>query len=274
MIKDLKNIKVFFVDLDGTLIDERREQISPTNLQAIHNLQKNGIVILSTGRMGKSLFKYMKLTKVPYAVAANGAQIIDRNGNILRSKTLNDKTIQYILAFAKKNKLTFKVNDEKKAYGARSLLSRLVCKILHYKIVKNTDNNFRGLYKIVLWGKSRFKIKHLINSLKKSNLDTSIVSSEHGFTIEITNCEATKGLGNQFVWKNLLEIHNIQETAHIGDSMNDSTVIGFVGTFIAMKNAPKQLIKLADYLGPHYRRGGFAKMINGYNDYQLKKLKN
>ncbi len=271
MTNELAKIKVFFIDLDGTLLDEKHREISPTNLQAIHKLQKTANVILSTGRMGQNLTKYIKLTKVKYAVAANGAQILDSDGKIIWSKMLDQKTIKFVFEFAHKNGLSFKVDDEKIAYGVKGFLSGWISRALDYKISKHRNFDSKGLYKIVLWGKSKRKIKHFINDLKKILVNASLVSSTRGYTIEITHKQATKGFGNEFVWKNLLHIKDIKQTAHIGDSMNDSTVIGFVGIFVAMANSPRFLIKLADYVGPHYKNAGFAKLINSQ---QLKKLRN
>lgn len=271
MTKELTNIKVFFIDLDGTLLDEKHHEISPTNLQAIHKLQKKANVILSTGRLGQNLSKYMKLTKVKYAVAGNGSQIVNSEGKVLWSKPIDQKTVKFVLDFAKKTGLSFKVDDGKTAYGVKGIISRLICRLLRYKILKHRNFDLRGIYKLVLWGKNKYKMQRFVKKLKKVLVNASLVTSTRGYTIEITHHQATKGFGNEFVWKQLLHINDIKKTAHIGDSMNDSTVIGFVGMMVAMKNSPRDLIKIADYVGPHYKKGGFAKLINGYKLKRVKK---
>lgn len=272
MVLDFTTIKAVFIDLDGTLLDEKNDHISTANLQAIHKLQKVTNVILSTGRMGQNLNKYLKITKVKYAVAANGSQIIDAHNNeIIWSQVLDSKSVNFALEYAKNHGLAFKFNDEKTAHGVKGLLSKIVCKVLGYKVVKSRHLKTQPIYKLVLWGKSKRKISKLAQQLKKILTNTSIVTSTRGYTMEITHFQATKGHGNQYIWKNLLQIHDIKKTVHIGDSMNDSTVIGFVGNLVVMKNSPSSLIKVADYLGPHYKNGGFAKILRGYD---LKPLKN
>ena len=42
-IKDMKNIKVIFIDIDGTLADED-SLISTENKEALKNLEKKGII--------------------------------------------------------------------------------------------------------------------------------------------------------------------------------------------------------------------------------------
>ena len=44
-------IKIAFFDVDGTLIDMEKKQITPTTLDLLHRLQTNGIrICLATGR--------------------------------------------------------------------------------------------------------------------------------------------------------------------------------------------------------------------------------
>ena len=47
----MKNIKIIFFDIDGTLIDIEKKQISENTLKALTELKKNGIrICIATGR--------------------------------------------------------------------------------------------------------------------------------------------------------------------------------------------------------------------------------
>ncbi|WP_161565682.1 HAD hydrolase family protein [Mycoplasma sp. ATU-Cv-508] len=117
----------------------------------------------------------------------------------------------------------------------------------------------------MVWGKRRGKIKRLTEQLRMLVPSASVVNSTRGWTIEVTDQKATKGLANRYVWEKLLRIKKIEQTAHVGDSLNDSTVVGHVGHLIALKNADPALKKMASILGPDFRNGGVAKVLAGKN---------
>lgn len=116
--------------------------------------------------------------------------------------------------------------------------------------------------KFVLWGKTRKNMNKLLEELKLILPNATLVTSAHGFTIEITHIDATKGKGNEFIAKNYLKIPK-ENTMHIGDTMNDSTAVGHVGILVALDNAVKELKVLTPYRGPSYKKGGVAKVLNG-----------
>ena len=261
-----KNIDVFFIDLDGTLLDEKakngKHTISEKNINAIKEISKTKNVVISTGRMGTSVAGYMKDTGVKYAVCANGALVIDDKGKVYKDDKLTIKQTLLLVDFAKKNKLTFKVDAIPEAFGARGFFAKQMSTRSgfaprdHYNLDVHKE-----YYKIVMWGKLRCKNEKLIEKMKDEIEGLSIVTSANGWTIEVTNEKSTKGLGNMKVAQ-LLKVEDKKKLIHIGDTMNDSTTIPYM-RFVAMGNAKKNLKSMTKFIGPSYKNGGVAEIING-----------
>lgn len=261
-----KGIKIFFIDLDGTLLDikgSHTHNISEENIKAIKEAQKNGVhVVVSTGRSGSQAEKYLKLIDYKYAVTGNGSIIL--NGNkIVREIKMSLRQSLLIIDFAKKHGLVMKVDDSRVGYGAFKWIQSFITSKMNFNPVKHFNLEMhREYHKIVLWGKTKKKMKNLAELLSKEVEGISIVSSGNGWTLELSHESATKGSGNLYVAEKFFGITNKNEMAHIGDSMNDSTVVKDM-RLIAMKNSDKNLKALTKYIGPHYKRAGVAKVLKG-----------
>ena len=261
----MKKIKVFFIDLDGTLLDVKTKvgyDISIKNKEAMKKIEKKGIhIVISTGRSGVQAKKYLDQIDYDYAVTGNGSVILKKD-KIIKSIKIDLKQSMLLIDFAKKHGLVFKVDDNREGYGAFSFLQKFITKNRRFIPLPHFNLDLhKKYYKMVFWGKSRRKISKLRDLMEKQFSGVSLVLSSKGWIIEVTNKEATKGLANLYV-ANLLGIHNKYEMAHIGDSMNDYTVLGKM-RLIAMKNSSKQLLKKADFIGPSYRNSGVSKILNG-----------
>lgn len=81
------------------------------------------------------------------------------------------------------------------------------------------------------------------------DISTHIVSK--GYSIEISDINANKGIGDRFVC-DLLNI-DYKEAVHLGDSGNDVVTQKYLGGFVAMKNSTKNIRQKADYVGYSYK---------------------
>lgn len=255
--------QAFFIDLDGTTLDRIRKKISKKNIDAIREKNKFYPVIISTGRaFGNKVKKLMKLIDIKYAICQNGAIIVDKNENILLDIKLEKQQIIQITKMVEKHNLVFTINSEFKIYSNKKIL--FLCRLLFrkkFKKINNLDIDNIHVNKIVLAGKNRKKIQKIYEIVKDQLNNVSMKMSAHDLIIEITHKNATKGNGAKFV-SNLLNI-DIKKTVHIGDSQNDTTTLNVVGALIAMKNSSNKLLDVATHIGPSYRHGGLAKVLNG-----------
>lgn len=265
-----QNIKVFFIDLDGTLLDIKNKyslDISNENKESMKKVISQGKhIVVSTGRSGYQAKKYLDKIECEYAVTGNGS-IILQNNKIIKSIKIGLKKSLLLIDFAKKNKLVMKFDDSIIGYGSFGKVQSYITKKMNFKPVKNFNVDMHKQYhKIVLWGKTKRKMKKIGIELSKTINGISIVSSSHGYTLEISDEKATKGLGNLFVANKMG--FNKDQIMHIGDSMNDSTTIPFM-RLVAMKNSAKELKLMAKFHGPHFKKSGVAKILNG--DYEHNK---
>lgn len=259
------NPKAAFIDLDGTLLDKgfwHYARPSKENIDVIRKIGKQFPIVLSTGRSAdKQIIHLLKILDLKYAVCQNGSLIIDYQSNILKNIKLDNDTVRIIAQKTVEAKLTFSINSTGEIYGNKwktwwiSRFSNLKPKPFSVAKLPKT-----GVNKILIIGFSKREVRNFAKQLEIDHPECSIKVVGRNWAIEVTDKSATKGLGNSFIAKEYLKI-DPRETLHIGDSMNDSSVIGHMGKLIAMGNSYKDFKKIADEVGPNKKRGGVAKIL-------------
>ncbi|QSF13757.1 Cof-type HAD-IIB family hydrolase [Mycoplasma sp. Mirounga ES2805-ORL] len=264
----INNIEGYFIDIDGTLLDDPETgTISKGNIEYLKELQKLKPVIPSTGRSPKGFVpELMKAINAPYAVCSTGAIIIDNNENIIIKKIIDHKLAEEILKYFMLRELYIIINGSGSIYFKdrfnwhERAWEKLFSKEKYSKInIENQDVN-----QLLVFGLSIEKTKELKEIIEEKwpSLSCQIVS--HGYSLEITSAEATKGKGNKHVAE-LLGI-NIKNCVHIGDSDNDASALPETGFLIAMANSQLNLKDKAHYIGYDYMDSGLAKTIREFED--------
>ena len=83
--KDMKDIKIIFFDIDGTLIAMDKDTISDKTLEALKRLQANGIKLcLATGR-GPMLVPHFDGVEFDAFLTYNGSYCYDHEGTLYRN---------------------------------------------------------------------------------------------------------------------------------------------------------------------------------------------
>ncbi|UVD81565.1 HAD family hydrolase [Mycoplasma iguanae] len=258
--------KAVFIDLDGTLLDRgfwHYARISNKNIEAIHRIKEKFPVVISTGRsLNDQTKKIIQLLGINYAVCQNGSVIIDKDFNYLRNIVLDNDLVKAIAQKVEEWKLTFSINSTNEIYGNKTK-TYLISKFSHLIPEKfaNAKIPLNGVNKLLIIGFSKIKIKKFAKYLENNFNGITVKIVGRNWAIEVTDKNATKGLANAFVAKKYLKI-DPKETIHIGDSMNDSTVIGHMGKLISMKNSIKKFKKIAHEVGPNRKNGGVAKILS------------
>ncbi|MGL5732872.1 MAG: Cof-type HAD-IIB family hydrolase [Metamycoplasmataceae bacterium] len=255
-------VQCFFIDLDGTSLDYKRRYISDLNANKIKEINKKTPVIISTGRSYSSKVKdIMKQLDIKYAICQNGAIIADSKGKILQDIIIDSQMVSLIKDIAIKHNVFIIPNSEYKVYTNNWYLKpfRWFNKKHYFKLM-DFDPNLK-YNKIVLAGCSKKKLYKIFLELKQEFPLLSFKISGNDLVIEITDSKATKGLAAVFVTK-LLKVE-ATKSVHIGDSMNDTSTINYLGALIAMENSSQHLLNVATHVGPDYRNGGLAKILDG-----------
>ncbi|MBU4691278.1 Cof-type HAD-IIB family hydrolase [Mycoplasma zalophi] len=254
--------QAIFIDLDGTLVDLKNNNISTMNINTIQNINKKIPCFISTGRgFNKNLLEMTNMLGLNYGVAQNGAIIFDKVGNIIKKYTINKSSYLNIVDLLSKEKFSFFVNSQKIIYSD-TLMSRIIKFFKkEYTVQKNSQaKNIDDVTKILVISSKKNKLTELKNKLLKEFIDVNVVSIGNNRALEITDINATKGKANSFICS-LINIDPLK-AIHIGDSMNDASSVNHLGGLIAMKNSNQELKNIATEIGFNYKKSGVAKTLN------------
>lgn len=272
------DIKIIFVDLDGTLTTTKdKHNLFIEDKLALKRAQKAGIyVVITTGRSRQDVKKIWNQLYLDFhadIVSYSNGSVIEnlKTGEIIVNELIEkddfSKLIEYI--FEHKN-WYFKLTNVKNLFKTSKM--NFIDKFITKKeIIKIQDdfNNFKidytkNLNKVGIFHSfSKKETTKTINDLKQKFPNLEIVTSgSKGIYIEITNKGVNKG-------KSALEIlgHlNIEPSnaMAIGDSMNDYSIFKVVNFSVAMKNADDNLKEVAKYETDTVKNKGVSKILEKY----------
>ena len=203
-------------------------------------------------------FRSLKF-KVPYIIGASGALIKDQNGQVIRKKTIDPETVKHIIEVLNKHDVLYCIlTSDNKWYKVPSVrhndyLQGDTRKFITVKgnPIKQLGNDITEILQIVPYidpsnDEHRGKLKAIEQDLQ--NLKVSISSSSKRL-LEIGPEGINKGEAIKFLCK--LLGWDLEKTFGFGDSRNDTDTAKEVGTFIAMPNAPAELLELATSIAPN-----------------------
>lgn len=279
-------VKLIAVDLDGTLLNEEN-RISDKNVEAIKFAQKNGFeVVVATGRAhfdAQILFKDTGIKT--WIIGANGATIHQPNGELFHSVPINKDIAVDALRWLEKEKFYYEVSSNHSIYTpqiGRELLAIEMDRIKSAnpdvsneelqsaaeKQYSQTGFSFIQSYKELIEDEIdiynilafSFHEEKLRNGWKKFELQkdlTIVKSANHNFELEDKN--ASKGNALKILAENL----NIEmaDTAAIGDSFNDLSMLKIAGRSAAMGNADPEIKKACHEVALSNDENGVAQFI-------------
>lgn len=275
--------------MDGTLLNEAR-QVSTGNAETLKQMQQEGKpVIIATGRDYYEACVPLKKVglEVP-VISANGAQIHDETGNLLKEEPLNREQVKATMAILRKHSIYFEVYSSKAVYSDQVKQGLAVV----IDVLKSTGANLTDV-EMMQHAKERFEIgavkeiasyeslieenetilKLLAFTLDKQKLNQAAeeirkyeqisVSSSAADNLEITHVNAQKGEALQW----LCERYNlpIQEIVAIGDNGNDLSMFAKTPLSVAMENAPAYIKEQAVYETKSNELDGVAHAIAYFN---------
>ena len=276
MKKIWDKVKIVFIDLDGTLIDDFKDgvyDISERNRKAVNSKNQKRHIIVSTGRSGLFAEQFLSKIDYTYAITGNGALIL-KEKKIIKKINMSIKTTLLLIQFVRENNLLIKVDAEINIYGCYSWIHRFFIKMANFVPLANFNLDVqKEYYKFIICGKSKKRMLEIQKEIKKLIPNISVVSSHGGWILEISHKNATKGKANSYVARKFYGITKREEMIHIGDSMNDSTCLEYMNV-IAMKNSTKDFYSLTKLKGPDYKNGGVAKILAGEFTFEEERIEN
>lgn len=265
----LENIKIVFIDIDGTLVNKRKRVTLKTRKSIKRIVDKGIYVVISSGRdIHHTIDKSRRALASPIIISSNGSEIYDysKQETIFIDKIEEDK-IKKAWNYCNKNEIGLII---------KSISGKYINK---YLIGKDKESgilitNFKELKKIVFSQivfvsndiEKILKAKKYIQSLglsvtnySESFLDNSISDR---YRLDINNKNVSKG---EAVTK-LLKYLNIkkEESLCFGDFINDIDMFKACGVKVAMENACDSLKEKADYITSSNNNNGVAVFLNEY----------
>lgn len=266
----MKEIKLIACDLDGTLLNAKKE-ITAENIEAIKKL-KEALFVVATGRPLDGIKKInttLGLNKENcYSICYNGAVIVENSTHkIIAKDTIPYSYIKEVYDYALINNLNFHafmdngdlITNEKNPYTlVEETINHIEAKIVDI----NKINPSQEFIKCMIVS-SEENLDKIIDKIPSSLKEKMNVSRSSKIFLEFQNPKTNKGLG----LKKLAQFLNIsiENTMAIGDADNDKSMLEEAGIAVLMENRFKGLDSYADFITKSNEESGVAYAIKHFN---------
>ncbi|MGE6556304.1 Cof-type HAD-IIB family hydrolase [Exiguobacterium artemiae] len=278
-------MRLFAIDLDGTLLDSTH-MISDRNAKAVKDRQKNrDIVVITTGRAAFDAAHLLRIHQLDCPIiGSNGAELrTEHEGTTIRkntyvplseSKAILDNLLkknvylqiyledEILLTFDAMDRLMKQINDEQRinpSFQADAFLQSVQPQLTQYGIREVTDFlnvDFAKIMKYMIVSPNATVLKQIQNDLSSQSCT---VTSSGPFNLEVTASGSDKGIAlQQFAdWMGI----PLTATIAIGDHHNDLPMFRMAGKSIAMGNADDTVKRLATDETGHHDEDGVAMAL-------------
>lgn len=264
--------KLVAVDIDGTLLNSKGE-LTLNVKNTVEEAFKEGFVFTPCTGRGPIPLKAVtdKFDVDMPLICFNGAQVIKgKSGEIIYESPLSKEDAMFVynegvkrgvgvVLWTLDNKLAFnEMNEHTNHYLKNSGYSKD-----DIYLVEEHMELFDERIAKVLWQDDPKKIDdYIVQGRELLQGRKAVCATSQNFLLEFTHEEATKAKGIE----HLAMSYNIkrEETIAIGDGLNDIAMIEYASLGVAMGNAHKDVIKVADYIAPTNDEDGVAYIINKY----------
>ncbi|MBQ7221078.1 MAG: HAD family phosphatase [Synergistaceae bacterium] len=268
--------KLVAFDLDNTLLNTKKE-VTPETLRVLEKAAGLGIEIVPvTGRAWLGVTENVKSMKfVRYAVTLNGAEIVDVKNNTVIAEALMPPERGITLC---------RVIDELPvvydciADGVRLMNRRCYDSVesvttgaWQTKIIRDSAEPVDDVAAVLAKsrGIQKMQIYTLDAELRESLLKAlpvvfpkALFTSSVPNNIEINDPKANKGDGLKYI-ADYLKIP-VSATMAFGDGLNDITMIQSAGIGVAMGNACREVLEIADHVTSDCDHDGVAEGIKTF----------
>ncbi|PPE06028.1 Cof-type HAD-IIB family hydrolase [Williamsoniiplasma lucivorax] len=275
------NIKAIVIDIDGTLLTNKRI-ISPLTKKALIEAQEKGIkIILASGRPTPGMMRFAKELELDknngFLVSYNGAVATNLQTNeILFSKTLSATMAAEIIQHLKKFDLVTMVykddyvcveNAYPKPIAFRDVKLEVVryeahgCNMLVSEVKDLVEFANYPMYKILSAGDPAY-LKEIEQELKAPFIGKANSMFTSDFFFEYTDI----GIDKAYALDNFLPQLGInpENLMAIGDGQNDMSMIQYAGVGVAMGNAKPEVQNVADFVTKTNDEDGIVHALEQY----------
>ncbi|HGH7757214.1 TPA: HAD-IIB family hydrolase [Streptococcus agalactiae] len=274
-------IKAVFFDIDGTLLNDRKN-VQKSTIKAIRNLKDQGILVgLATGRGPSFVQPFLENLGLDFAVTYNGQYIYSRS-EIIYTNQLSKTTVYRLIRYAGARRREISLGTASGLLGSgiiglgTSRLGQIVSSLVPRKWAKAIERSF----------------KHLIRRIKPQNIDSLMIilrepiyqvvlvategeseriqkqfprvklTRSSPYSMDVISEEQSKVKGIERVGQRYG--FDLSEVIAFGDSDNDIEMLSQVGIGVAMGNASQQVKENARYTTADNNDDGISKALAHY----------
>lgn len=248
----MKDIKIIFFDIDGTLISMDQKDMSEKTKQTLRKLRENGIKIcIATGR-GPLAMPHFDGIEFDLFLTYNGSYCYDAEGKAIFSNAIPSDDVQKLIQNATKMKRPISVatKDRMASNGKDADLVR-------YYAFGNNEVEVADDFEQV----AKQEVYQLLMSATKEDYDTILtgvkkakITAWWDRAVDIIPANGGKGIAIEHVLK--YYGYDKSQSMAFGDGNNDIQMLEAVGTGVAMENASEDLKAIADDFCPHVAQDG------------------
>lgn len=265
----MKDIKIVFSDLDGTIVREDNT-LSPATIGIIKKLNNRGIPFIPcTGRSFDDMRSAFPNDLHVSAILLNGALYCDEQGKMLKENALSKEQVKRICNVIKTYDLpmTLFAKNCIYLYGNISMMDACVRAFFSdggpmYTGITHHIDDLSLIHEDIM----KIESVSLSNEIRLSCMEALrkyedlLVSSALSFNLEVTSKQVHKAS----MIKTVLEAYGIEESyAYMfGDSDNDIQIFQNFTNVIAVENASEHIKALAKEIIPSCAEDGVASYLN------------
>ncbi|MDD3171485.1 MAG: tagaturonate epimerase family protein [Bacilli bacterium] len=274
MINSKCQYKMIAVDIDGTLLNDKRELLATTKNMITKAVKMGTIFVLSTGRplIGAEEVSQKLAFDLP-VIAGNGAIIAtSKTKKIIFKRDLPVDVARDIIKISKKyqaslaiwcgDELFFNTEDEHTIKYGNLASTRPT-------VLDNLQEIYKKEITKIIWFDSperlisiQEEIRPLLGS--RTNFFTSNPTYLEFVALGVSKANALKTIGDYYHIP-------LKEIIAVGDGFNDLAMIEVAGLGVAMSNAVKEIQEKADFVTSSNNEDGVGKVIK---EFILKKTDN
>ncbi len=261
----LENIKIIFIDIDGTLVDDNKA-ISIATKKAIKRITDKGIlVVITSGRdLLHTIDKSISSNSSSLVIATGGSLIYDYGDNrLIFSDFFEYSKVISVWNYCISNKIGLIIKTTDGVYC--NIRSRVEYKYINDISVCKKSNISQFLIMTDSYEKMESVRKYVCDlGMFITSLSSSYLESRNAdyYSIDVNNSNVSKGTAISF----LLDYLNIkkEESLCFGDYINDIDMFNACGYSVAMGNACDEIKNIANFVTKSNNDDGIAYFLDNY----------
>lgn len=260
--------KILALDLDGTLL-RSDHKVSQRTIWALEALMEKGCIpVISTGRSYGGVLPVLEQLQLEIpAICFNGAAIRDGKGNLLKEWLVPEEPLRKVLDLARQRSIHFQGFHNEKVYAEKHGVET--------EFYQESTGLATELTDFDQWARLAMNKAILIGSYNRDNQQWPELHEAHDalqpledqinmvfsrpFYLELVDRNCSKGIALHWMMDHLAIKQ--EESAAMGDAMNDLEMLKAAHVSVAMENGDPRLFEYCSHRTGHCDEDGVAQFI-------------